>query len=198
MANARSDDPTRSTLELKAPLFLTLHGVPRHEPPTAGEPAYILDPQGTWRPVQGHLVYEIEAGCVRLHDAFASALFGGIAAFHALPMVILPFIWEDGLNSELILSRGVFEPALDALRELPYLHQLLYLYDCRKLVSAVQECTKEVCFLVGEFYRSLNLDELFYPPVAGSDGVGWRTSPVVTRLAATLNVIYARLHSLLD
>jgi hypothetical protein len=72
------------------------------------------------------------------------------------------------------------------------------LYDCRKLISGIQECTKEVCFLVGEFYRSLNLDQLFYPPLAEPDGVRWITSPVVTSLTAMLNVIFIRLHSLLD
>jgi hypothetical protein len=198
MADAPSDDPTRSALERGTPLFLTLHGVPRRDSLADGEPAYVLDPQGAWRPVHGDLLGEIEAECVHLHDAFASALFGGIAAYHALLPAIPSFIWEAGLNSESTFSRGTFERALVALREMPYLNQLLYLQDCRKLVSGIQECTKEVCFLVGEFYRSLNLDEFFYPAMAEPDGVRWITSPVVTRLMATLNVIYVRLHSLLD
>ena len=126
------------------------------------------------------------------------ALFGGIATYHALLPVIPPFLYEAGLNSESTLSRGDFEQARVARREMPHLHELLYLYDCRKLVSGIQECTKEVCFLVGEFYCSLNLDQLFYPPLAEPDGVRWITSPVVTSLTATLSVIFIRLHSLLD
>lgn len=102
------------------------------------------------------------------------------------------------MNSESTLSRDDFEQAVNALREMPQLHKLLYLYDCRKLVSGIQECTKKVCFLVGEFYRALNLDQLFYPPVAEPDGVRWITSPAVTRITTTLNVIFIRLHSLLD
>ncbi|MBR0664862.1 hypothetical protein GXW71_10910 [Roseomonas hellenica] len=179
-------------------MFLTLHGVPQQDPPPEGQPAYCLDPQGAWRPVHGDLLYEIEAECIRLHDGFASALFGGIAAYYALLPVVPPFLYEAGLNSESTLSRSDFEQALIALREMPHLYKLLYLYDCRKLVSGIQECTKEVCFLVGEFYRSLNLDHLFYPPLAEPDGVRWVTSPVVTSLTATLNVIFIRLHSLLD
>ncbi len=181
-----------------SPLFLTPHGVPRQNPPAAGETAYVRDPQGAWRPWQGDLLFEIEAECVHLHDAFAAALFGDIRLYHQLLPVIPQFVPEAGLNSESTLSRENFEKFVGALRDMPFLNQLLYLYDCRKLVSAIQECTKEVCFLVGEFYRRLNLDDLFFPPVAEPDGVRWMTSPVVTSLTATLNVIYIRLHSLLD
>lgn len=197
MVDNPSDKSPCSVPGSAAPIFLTLHGVPQQNRPE-GRPAYCLDPQGAWRPVHGDLLYEIEAECIRLHDGFASALFGGIAAYHALLPAIPPLLYEAGLNSESTLSRGDFEQALVALREMPHLHELLYLYDCRKLVSGIQECTKEVCFLVGEFYRSLNLDQLFHPPLAEPDGVRWITSPVVTNLTATLNVIFIRLHSLLD
>lgn len=179
-------------------LFLTPHGVPCHEPPQAGEPAYVRDPQGAWRPTHGDLLHEIEAECVRLHEGFAAVLFGDIRLYHQLLPTIPQFVPEAGLNSESTLSRDDFETCVVMMRNMPYLYQLLYLYDCRKLISGIQECTKEVCFLVGEFYRSLNLDELFFPPITEPDGVRWVTSPVVTSLTALLNVIYIRLHSLLD
>ncbi|RUV27879.1 hypothetical protein [Mesorhizobium sp. M5C.F.Ca.IN.020.32.2.1] len=198
MADDSEEATPSNSPETQEPLFLTLRGVPQHDGPPAGEPAYVRDPQGAWRPLHGDRLYDIEAECVRLHDAFAAALFGDIDAYHKRLPHVPPFIWEAGLNSESTLSRDAFEQALVQHRQLPDLSRLLYLYDCRKLVAGIQECTKEVCFLVGEFYRSLNLDELFYPPIAEPDGVRWVTSPVVTSLTATLNVIYIRLHSLLD
>lgn len=191
----RSAPPTGSAPP--APLFLTPHGVPRQEPPAAGETAYVRDPQGAWRPWNGDLLSKIEAECVRLYDAFASALFGDIRLYHELLPVIPQFIPEAGLNSESPLSRENLEKFVSAVRDMPFLNELLYLYDCRKLVSGIQECTREVAFLVGEFYRTLNVDDLF-PPIQEPDGVRWMTSPVVTSLTATLNVIYIRLHSLLD
>jgi hypothetical protein len=194
-----NDHPTpASAIPHRGAQFLTLHGVPREDQPPAGEPAFLLDPQGAWRPLHGDLLNEIEGVCVELHDGFAAALFGALNAYHALLPRIPPFIWEAGLNSESPLTREDFERALGDFRQTPDLNRLLYLYDCRKLVSGIQECTKETCFLVGEFYRSLNLDELFYPPIPEPDGLRWLTSPVVTRLTATLQVIYVRLHSLLD
>src|SRR5258708_7888454 len=125
-------------------------------------------------------------------------IFGDIALYYGLLPNLPQFVPEAGLNSESPVSRDLFERFVGQLAGMPYLNQFLYLYDCRKLVSAIQECTKEVSYLVGEFYRVLTLDELFYPPIPEPDGVRWVTSPVVTNLTATLNVIFIRLHSLLD
>jgi hypothetical protein len=91
--------------------------------------------------------------------------------YYQLLPVMPQFIPEAGLNSEPTLSREDFEKFVAALRDMPYLNQLLYLYDCRRLVASIQEFTKEVCFLVGEFYRTLNLDDLFFPPVQEPDGL---------------------------
>ena len=40
--------------------------------------------------------------------------------------------------------------------------------------------------------------ETIYAPLADTDGVRWITSPVVSSITAMLNVIFIRLHSLLD
>lgn len=189
-----------TALPVSSMLFATLHGIPTHVRPAVGELAYARDPQGAWRPLQGDLLQEIETECLRLHDQLAAALFGDLAAYHQLLPVIPQFIPEAGLNSESALSREHFELFVGQLRASQHLplYKLLYLYDCRKLVSGIQECTKEVCYLVGEFYRILNFDDLCFPPVQEPDGVRWVTSPVVTILTATLQIVFIRLHSLLD
>lgn len=179
-------------------LLLNLNGVPVRAVPALGQSRYYRDPQGAWRPVDGDRLDDIEAVCIRLHDGLASALFGGLQNYYALLPLIPPLVQEAGLNSESTVSRDDFERMIGAMDGVPHLNRLLYLYDCRKLVSGVQECTKEVCFLVGEFYRILNLEPLFYPPIYEPDGIRYLTSPIVTNLTATLNVIYMRLHSLLD
>ena len=96
------------------------------------------------------------------------------------------------------MSRDEFEAALVKCSDFPDLFRLLYLYDCRVLVSAIQECTKEVCQLTGEFYRILNLEPFFTPGIPQDDGVRWSTSPNVTMLFAVLGFLFIRLHSLLD
>ncbi len=178
--------------------FLTLHGVPKEFDGDWSQAGYLRDPQGAWRPVRGDRLHDVEDVCVRLHDAFAASLFGTLANYHALLPSVPEFVLLGGLNSECPLSREQFEQILARFKDLPHLNRLLYLYDCRQLVAGVQECTKEVCFLVGEFYRILNLEEFFFPPIQEDDGTRYCTSPVVTTLVAVLNMIYVRLHSLLD
>ena len=148
--------------------------------------------------MRGDRLHEIEEVCVQLHDAFAASLFGKLEYYYALLPIIPESVLLGGLNSECPLSREQFEQTLKKLKDFPHLNRLLYLYDCRQLVAGVQECTKEVCFLVGEFYRILNLEELFFPPVFEGDGTRYCTSPIVTTLVAVLNMVYVRLHSLLD
>jgi hypothetical protein len=160
---------------------------------------YLRDPQGTWRPIGGDRSDQVEAECVALHDGFARALFGDIAPYHALLPHIPQFVLLAGLNSEAAVTRSLFETWVrDGRARVPELHRLLYLYDCRTLVAAIQECTKEVGVLTGEFYRLLNLEPFFPGYRPDVDDIRFSTSPVVTLLFATLGFLYIRLHSLLD
>ena len=131
-----------------------------------------------------------------LYDALSSTLFAGLQSYHELSTTLPQGILEAGLTSESPVSRDHFEKILVAAKNTPHLNRLLYLYDCGKLISGIQECTKEVCLLMGEFYRILNLE--VSSSILEPDGVRWVTSPAVTNLTATLNMIYIRLHSLLD
>lgn len=108
------------------------------------------------------------------------------------------FVYTVGLNSEGTLSVAQFEQLLAEFNKLEHLNTFLYLYDCQKLVSSLQECNKEVDQLLGEFFKVLNLEPLFYPVVQQPDGIRYNTSPTVTKLFAHLSFIFVRLHSLLD
>ena len=179
-------------------MYLSLNGVPIQSPPTNNEVFFAFDPQGAWRPNAHDLSNEVEAECVKLHDAFAAAVFGSIGHFYAALPTAPQFVFVAGLNSECPLSRIDFEHLLTVTKDIVTINKLLYTADCRKLVSSIQECTKEVMYLQGEFYRALNLDPLFYPSVDEPDGLRWATSPVVTNIHATLSFMFIRLHSLLD
>jgi hypothetical protein len=179
------------------PVYLTLKGIPT-DAPEPNDLFFWFDPPGTWRPSRDDLSGEVELECVRLHDATAEAIFGDIRIYHALLPGAPDFVFTAGLNSESTLSRTDFERFIRSSRDPATLNKLLYLADCWKLVASILECTKEVLLLQGEFYRALNLDPLFYPPVEEPDGIRWMTSAVVTNLHATLSFIFIRLHSLLD
>lgn len=52
--------------------------------------------------------------------------------------------------------------------------------------------------MTGEFYRTLNTEALFFPPIKHDDGIRYNTSPTVTKLFALLTFLFVRMHSLLD
>lgn len=175
-----------------------MNGIPTDLPLESGTTFFIRDPQGAWYPNQNNLVYEVETCCLKLYDLFAKKVFGDISKFHAFSRSCPDFLVTSGMNSESTLSKGQFEELLNRLPTDECTNRALYLYDCFKLVSGIQECSKEVMQLQGEFYYSFNLEEFFYPKIEEPDGTRYITSPVVTKLYAMLGFIYIRLHSLLD
>lgn len=179
-------------------MYLTLRGVPLHAPPSNGELFFSFDPQGAWSPSACNRAYEVETECVVLHEAFAAAIFGTYKDYYDALRVAPEFVLTAGLNSESLLPRIEFERLVGMPQTTSSINRLLYATDCSKLVASIQECTKEVMYLQGEFYRALNLDQLFFPDIEEPDGVRWLTSPVVTNIHATLSFIFIRLHSLLD
>lgn len=179
-------------------LYLSLSGIPT-ETPDPSEDVYLTrDPQGAWYPTHGNHLYAIDAVCVRLHDAFAEKIFGGLESFYEFLSVAPEFLSTAGMNSESAVSKDLFNQLLGQFPPNFPVNEALYLFDCRKLVSGVQECSKEVMQLQGEFYQALNLEQLFFPDIDEDDGVRYVTSPVVTKLYALLGFVYIRLHSLLD
>ncbi|WP_417748905.1 hypothetical protein [Rosistilla oblonga] len=178
--------------------FLNLDGIPTDTPPEDGAIYFALDPQGAWYPNCDTFLYDIDSACVTLHDSFAKSLFGGLEQYHAFLPAAPEFLSTAGMNSESTVSRADFAKLVEQFPTDRPFNLALYLYDCRKLVSGIQECSKEVMQLQGEFYAVLNLEEFFFPSIDEPDGIRYVSSPVVTKLTTLLGGVFIRLHSLLD
>ncbi|MBY5700699.1 hypothetical protein [Rhizobium leguminosarum] len=134
---------------------------------------------------------------MRLHEAFKQAIMIGVD-YSALVHMLPSFVSVAGHNSEAPLTRELFERFLAGTADFPEINRFLYLYDCQHLVASIQECTKEVEQILGEFYLALNTENFFYPTLKHDDGTRYSTSPVTTKLVAFLGFIFNRMHSLLD
>ena len=177
-------------------LYANLNGIPTQTSSTC-QICFRRAADGAWRSSELDLAVAVEDTCVSLHDELARAIFGDLQKYYKDLYFFPSYLAEAGLNSECPLSVDEFEHIIGTDKGTPDLHNALYLYDCRKLVSGIQECAKEVWFLQGEFYRALNFEELFYPPATER----WQrfvASPVTAYITATLNFIFIRIHSLLD
>lgn len=182
--------------------YLRKNGIPSETPPDGDEVWFSLDGMGTWIPNKGNYLYEIENACLSLHDGLATQIFGSLMTYYSIvtsnPEVVSILV-HAGLNSELAISRLDFEKILTAkLSDHSSVNKLLYLYDCRRLVSSIQECSKEVVQIQGEFYKTLNLEPLFYPDIKESDGLRYITSATTTKLHLLLSFVYIRMNSMLD
>lgn len=179
------------------PIFLYLNGIPADAPGRSGAPSFTFDPQGMWRFTNDDGLDGVEAAAVELHRVFARAIFKEHPYNELLPFVP-PFIATLGHNSEAAGSKSDFGEVLSLADRIPELHRFLYLYDCQRLVSAIQECAKEIIQVQGEFYWTFNLEPFFDPSMKHEDGLRYSTSPVVTKLFAFLSFMFIRMHSLLD
>uniref|UniRef100_UPI003752DF3D hypothetical protein n=1 Tax=Acinetobacter sp. TaxID=472 RepID=UPI003752DF3D len=182
--------------------YLRKNGIPSEAPPDGDEVWFSLDGMGTWIPNKGNHIYDIENACVKLHDGLAAQIFGSLIIYNSTvtsnPEVV-DILVHAGLNSESALSRLDFEKILTTkLNDNRSVYKLLYLYDCRRLVSSIQECSKEVIQIQGEFYKTLNLEPLFYPDIKESDGLRYITSATTTKLHVLLSFVYIRMNSMLD
>lgn len=178
-------------------IYLNLNGIPSEQPRQDGTPFFWFDVQGVWRLSDGDLSYEVENVCVQLHEALRRAIMQD-APYNDLLPVLPQFAYLSGLNSESTLSKVDFEKFVRLTADFPEINRFLFLYDTQKLVSGIQECTKELIQVVGEFYRTLNTEPLFYPPIRQDDGIRYNTSPTVTKIFALLTFVFVRMHSLLD
>lgn len=178
-------------------MYLNLNGIPTEFFQQDTITYLSFDPQGVWRLNQGDLSYELEAVCINIHEALRMNVMQE-APYNDLFQEVPYFTCLSGLNSESALSKADFEKYLRLSTAFPEMNRFLYLYDVQKLVSSIQVCVKELMQIVGEFYRTLNIEPLFYPPIHQNDGIRYNTSSTVTKLFAFLTFIFVRMHSLLD
>lgn len=177
--------------------YLNLDGIPSKAPRPDGAAYFSFDPQGIWRISKGSRLHDIEELCVRLHDAFKIQIMENLD-YSKLIYHVPQFVRLSGHNSESSLSKELFEQLLQKSNDFPEINRFLYLFDCQSLISSIQECTKEVDQILGEFYLTFNTEGFFYPPMKHEDGIRHSSSPVTTKLFAFLGFLFIRLHSLLD
>lgn len=178
--------------------YLTLKGIPKSDPIEAGDRYFYRNGMGEWSLNTGASIHQIDNLCVNLHNKFASHIYGSYQKFFEKLTVTPELLYTCGMNSESAVSRDDFERLINKNSNDVELNKALYLYDCRKLVSSIQECNKEVAQMLGEFYRVLNLEELYQPKIDEPDGVRYISSPVTTQLNALIAFLFIRMHSLLD
>lgn len=177
--------------------YLNLNGVPSSNPPEEGQIYFTRMPDGSWHNSQNRLLSSIEDRCQILHEAFKGAIMDGVK-YSELIYEVPAFIGVAGHNSESALTKDNFDSRVNKELDFSEKNRFLYFYDCQHLITSIQECSKEIEQIMGEFYFSFNCENFFYPPMRFPDGIRYSSSPVTTKLFSYLSFIFIRMHSLLD
>ncbi|MDT7850490.1 hypothetical protein Q9292_12800 [Methylophilus sp. VKM B-3414] len=117
--------------------YLRKNGIAIDVPPDDDEVWFSLDGMGTWIPNKDNFINEIEDECLKVHNNLAANIFGDLVTYYAIiasNQGLLDLLEYAGLNSESPISKIDFESIIGTKLNHSMVHQLLYLYDCRKLV----------------------------------------------------------------
>lgn len=181
--------------------YLTLHGVPTTRPPLA-EPHFYATAEEGWRSSGATPLFEMEAVCIDLYDLFHQAILGHREG--ADPRDLLTPIWvtDVGHSSDTGASANQFQGFLQGVPDdqKTDTHARLYVTDCHKLIGSIQDLWQQVYFSLGEFYRVLNALNPGHAQSLLRDGAGVIThsGPQACAVWTFAEIIYIRLHSLLD
>ncbi|MPY67820.1 hypothetical protein F8S09_14200 [Deinococcus sp. SDU3-2] len=183
-------------------VFLRLNGLPSDHEPPPDETFFFLDGMGQWKIHGTNLDDRLQSVASDIHIAL-EAIFLNDAKAYLVWSSLPTFILGGGFHADVAISRDSFTKMIniyfDSINDneqmKSFINSFMYLSDLQRLVSNIQECNDEISQLRGEFYRSLNLDDL---RTAAKDGVVWLRNPTTTRIHANLGFIYIRMYSLLD
>jgi hypothetical protein len=148
---------------------------------------------------EGDVTGDIDKICVKLHDVLMQKIFGNKEEYYSiLPLIALVFPY-GGLDSEVKISKEVFEKLVTSFKNEKQYNKLLYYYDCRNLLSTLQNSVVESNYLFGQFYLLLNENSFRIASIPiDSDGVQFASGLIVSNIFSVVNYLFINLYSQLD
>lgn len=144
-------------------------------------------------------VYEVEYSCVALHDLIIDKIFGNKQVYYKLLPYISSWVSFGGLDSEIKISKKEFESLVTIEGKSEIVNKLLYFYDCRNLISTIQNSAIETNFLLCEFYRLLNTNTFILPSgPLHIEGLQFASGIIVANIFSIINLLFINLYSQLD
>jgi hypothetical protein len=149
---------------------------------------------------EGDITYDIDAACIRLRDRLAAKIFGHLSTYHALlPTIAIPYFY-GGIDAEVNVSKEEFEKFATTVSYHPMHNQLLYFYDVGNLISTLQNSVAESKHLMGQFFKTLNMNSFLIDPNIPmvEEGLQYAAGAIVTNITSTVNHLFINLYSQLD
>jgi hypothetical protein len=105
---------------------------------------------------EGDITPEIDFACIEIHNLVSKKIFGSLDIYYSLLPGIPYLLGTGGLDPEVKISKEDFEKIVLANEHDEIFNKVLYNFDCKNLVSTLQNSVIETKFLFGQFYEILN------------------------------------------
>lgn len=187
-------------------MYLGLNGIPLKTMPTDHTNFLLYIPTGYWSFPNQTNIYSVDSQYLQLYEQVEKKLWGSSKEYLEAERSIgddwRNMLVDTGHNPESSVSKSDFDKILAKITDVDdkrFLHKYLYTIDFFSLISNIQEISKELIYLSGDFYYILNFESEFLG-LSNSDKQMYRTtkSPVANKLVGLMALIYIRLHSSLD
>jgi hypothetical protein len=149
---------------------------------------------------EGDITSDIDYACVRLHDLLATKIFGDKQIYYRMLPSIPMWMVYGGIDSDIKISKEQFEKIVGKGERDEVFNKLLYFYDCRNLISTLQNAVIEAKYLFGQFYRLLNEEDFLLADKRPLDpnNIQFASGLIVTNIISTINYFFINLYSQLD
>lgn len=148
---------------------------------------------------EGDISVELDFICIALQHLLAEKIFGSRQAYFSLLITTHTGITYGRIDSDVKISKEEFEKMVQAGDTNEVFNKLLYYYDCRNLISTLQNSILETQNLVGQFYELLNENNfLLNTKPINSTGLQFAGGFTIINIVSVMNYLFVNLHSQLD
>jgi len=148
---------------------------------------------------EGDITEQLDFNCISLHHLLSERIFGNRQYYFSLLMTTHTGIIYGGIDSDIRISNIEFEKMVKNGEKDENFNKLLYYFDCRNLISTLQNSILESKYLVGRFYQLLNEnDYLLNRKPIDDNGTQFAGGQVTSDIVSIVNSLFINFYSQLD
>jgi hypothetical protein len=179
-------------------MYYNTNGIPSELPKP--ESFWVEEFMGNFVFKEGDITSDIDFKCVALRYEVAKKLFGSTEEYYRLAASAPIFFPYGGIDAEIKISKEEFESLVNKIGNHEISNKMLYYYDITNILGTLQNGILETKYILGEFYRTLNLNSFLLDGnrTIFDNGVQFASGVIVTNITSLVNHLFISLYSQLD
>lgn len=179
-------------------MFYNTNGIPSEAPIT--DKFWVQEFNEYFIFKEGDITSDIDIKCVELRFEISKKIFGSTQDYYKYAEVAPLFFPYGGIDAEIKISKEEFETLIQKIGKDEISNKLLYYYDITNILGTLQNGVFETKYLVGQFYKTLNLNTFLLDGkrTVIDNGIQFASGIIVTSITALVNHVFINLYSQLD